>query len=229
MKRLFSFWVVLLLTIFLGITSSAQARTGDSSSRSSSSKSSRSSSSKNHSSSSSSYSFSKSKKTTSATDSAFSRTAKTNQAKTAWQERNKKTDDTSSSVVVSTPDNSGQLQQELADLRHKLEIETGRKKSKKLEKRLAAIEKQIADAKRQQQLIAIAQTAAQVLMNKSNTANANTKIVPTPTPPVVNNKTDNSNNNEEGSGFILFLLLIGGVVVFFWLRKSNNSATIYRL
>lgn len=84
MKKLTSIWLIIMVMIFLGISSLAEARTGNTSDSSSSK--SRTTTSK---------SVSKSTKTTSATNSIFSNTAKVNEAKKAWQERNKK--------VVKTP------------------------------------------------------------------------------------------------------------------------------
>ncbi len=221
MKKLTSFGIIVLLMLFLGVTSIAEARKGDSSKASKTSKTSTSSRSK----------------TTSSTDSAFERAAKTKQTKVAWQERNKKPVE-QPTVATHTPSSVNgtdtKLQEELAELKYKIENEKNHRKADKLEKQLAAIERQIAETKRQQQLIAIAETAAQAVLNKRNTT------VSTQTPRVdsyrpapntsVPRPVEKPADSGGGGGWFVILLLIGGaVVVFFWLRKSNASTTIYRL
>ncbi len=216
MPKLTSLWVVIMLMIFLGITSVAEARTGKTSdsSQSSSSKSRTTSSSK--SSTTSSSSSSKPTKTTSATDSIFANVAKANEARKAWQERNKKVDIPVASVPVPVQDNTANRQQE---------------------QQLNAIQKQIADAKRQQQIIAAAQTAAQIAINNNKRPTVTPAPV-TPMPPVSNLPNTPVNTavtqpapaKSGGTSWFMIFLVVGGIVlVIFWLKKRNSSNTIYRL
>jgi uncharacterized membrane protein YcjF (UPF0283 family) len=128
MKKLTSISLIIMLMIVLGITSLAEARTGSTSDSSSSKSKSRTTT--------SSSSISKPTRTTSKTDSIFANIAKTNDAKKAWQEHNKKV--VESPVVANVPvpvQNNNDTRQQLD-----------------------AIQRQIAEAKRQQQIIAAAQT-----------------------------------------------------------------------
>ncbi|MDD1615749.1 MAG: hypothetical protein CG439_847 [Methylococcaceae bacterium NSP1-2] len=203
MKKLTSISLIIMLMIFLGITSVAQARTG------STSDSSHSSTSKSRTTTSSS-SSSKPKKNTSTTDSIFSNIAKTNQAKKAWQERNKPP------VVANVP---APVQDNNANRRQ--------------EQQLDAIQKQIADAKRQQQIIAAAQTAAQIAINNNNKRPAVTPMPPVsnlPNTPINTTDTQPEPANSGGTSWFTIFLVVGGIVfVIFWLKKRNSSNTIYRL
>ncbi|MDD1607057.1 MAG: hypothetical protein LUO95_12630 [Methylococcaceae bacterium] len=206
MKKLTSISLIIMLMIFLGITSVAQARTG------STSDSSHSSTSKSRTTTSSS-SSSKPKKNTSTTDSIFSNIAKTNQAKKAWQERNKKVEPP---VVANVP---APVQDNNANRRQ--------------EQQLDAIQKQIADAKRQQQIIAAAQTAAQIAINNNNKRPAVTPMPPVsnlPNTPINTTDTQPEPANSGGTSWFTIFLVVGGIVfVIFWLKKRNSSNTIYRL
>ena len=206
MKKLTSISLIIMLMIFLGITSVAQARTG------STSDSSHSSTSKSRTTTSSS-SSSKPKKNTSTTDSIFSNIAKTNQAKKAWQERNKKVEPP---VVANVP---APVQDNNANRRQ--------------EQQLNAIQKQIADAKRQQQIIAAAQTAAQIAINNNNKRPAVTPMPPVsnlPNTPINTTDTQPEPANSGGTSWFTIFLVVGGIVfVIFWLKKRNSSNTIYRL
>jgi len=221
MKKLTSAWVVLMLMLFLGISSVAQARTGNTSDNTSKSRTTTSST-------------SKPAKTTSATNSLFSKIAKTNEAKNAWQERNKKVDTppVATVTVPPRPDDSSTRRQE---------------------QQLADIQKQIADASRQQKIIAAAQTAAQIAaqaaLNKRPSITPPT-VTPTPTPnntastpsiPVtnpaqatttpINTATVSPEKPASGGTSWFMILLIGGgiVCVIVWLRRSKTSNTNYRL
>jgi hypothetical protein len=216
MKKLTSIWLVIMLMVFVGISSIAEARTG------STSDSSRSSSSKSRTTTSSS-SSTKPKKNTSTTDSIFANIAKTNAAKKAWQERNKKVEPP---VVANVP---APVQDNNANRRQ--------------EQQLADIQKQLADAKRRQQNTAIAQTAVQIAAQAAlNKRPAVTPAPVTPMPPVSNvpNTPVNSPVNTAatqptpaksgGTSWFMIFLVVGGIVmVIFWLKNRNSSNTIYRL
>jgi hypothetical protein len=215
MKKLTSIWLVIMLMVFVGISSIAEARTGSTSDSSRSSSSSSSSKSRTTTSSSSS---TKPKKNTSTTDSIFANIAKTNAAKKAWQERNKKVEPP---VVANVP---APVQDNNANRRQ--------------EQQLADIQKQLADAKRRQQNTAIAQTAVQIAAQAAlNKRPAVTPAPVTPMPPVSNVPTNTPVNTtvtqpEQSGGtswFMIFLVVGGIVLVIFWLKNRNSSNTIYRL
>lgn len=240
MKKTIRLSVIAVITIMLAMTGIAEARKGDSSSTSSSSKSSTSS---KPSRSTSSYISKPSRNTTriskdpdvssrSKTNSSFLDAAKTKEAKTAWQERVRKTDDTRTpdvstrtTVPVVAPQNDTRdLERQLADLQNQFKAEKKRKKADKISQQLAAIEKQIADARRQQQAIAVAQTAAQIAINNRTQTpavnnNLPTKVVEKPV----------QSNNGGTSWFSIFLIIGAIALVYFWLRKGSSSTTNYRL
>jgi hypothetical protein len=118
------------------------------------------------------------------------------------------------------------LQQQLDALKHKMESETNPKKADRLERKLEAIEKQIAESKRQQQMIAIAQTAAQALLTRRSPATVTT---PSRIDPHNASPTSTTQSSGGGSWFVILLLVGGVVLVIVWLRKSNAASTIYRL
>jgi hypothetical protein len=244
MKKPINLWLAVLLMILLALSTIAQARTGSSSSSSSKSSSSKSagSSSSRSSSSSSLHFFSKPSKTTSSTDSAFSSAAKSNQARAAWQERNKVNTPPPVSSTLPPPVN--------------LPVPSGATTPRpdySSNDQVSAIQKQLSDIKRQQQLIAIGQTAAQWALS-----NRNSPPAPTTTAPVANNvvttttpstlapvtqttpmaTTPNTpvsdstspNKSDEGMSWFTIVLLIGGAVwLVFWLKKRATPTTIYRL
>lgn len=197
MKKLTSISLIIMVMIFLGITSVAEARTGNTSD------SSRSSSSKSRST--TSTGKSKTTKTTSATDSVFANIAKTNEAKKAWQERNKKPVDNTPVAKVPVPVQDNSTSKQLAD-----------------------IQRQIAEAKRQQQIIAAAQTAAQIALN-NNKRPLPAPVTPAPTTTTPVSTSPDSDNSGGTSWFMIFLMIGGMVLMFFWFKKRNTSNTIYRL
>jgi uncharacterized protein YxeA len=216
MKKPTSFWIIILLMIFLGITTVTEARTGGTSSDSS--KTSSSSKSKTKTTGSSSYSK------TSKTDSAFSNAAKTNQARMAWQERNKP-------VVAPAPVPTPAPVPNVA---------APSRDDSKVERQLAEIQRQLADQKRRDQVIAAAQTAAQIAAQAAFNKRQPVTTIPTPQavtspvkPPVnpVNTPTTTPEKAESGGGsWFITLLVIGGIVfVIYWLLKSKSSQTNYRL
>jgi conjugal transfer/entry exclusion protein len=218
MKKLIPLVAIMLMLILLGISNIAEARKGQTSSE--------------YDATTSSTSDAESK--SSKSSSSLANAAKTKKAKSAWQNYLKKNEPASSLLKK----DSQNLDAQMAELKSKLKTEKKRKKADKLAKQLAAIEKQIADAKRQQQLIAIAQTAAQALMNKSRQPTVNrlprtTQALPvTPQPPkAVSLNTAKTAPARAGMpwGWI-FLLIAGIVVVIVWRKNSNNAPiTNYRL
>ncbi len=210
MKKLTSVWLIIMLMVFVGISSIAEARTGGTSDSSRSS----SSSSKSRTTTSSSSSSSKPKKNTSTTDSIFANIAKTNEAKKAWQERNKKVEvPVIANVPAPVQDNNANRRQE---------------------QQLADIQKQIADAKRQQQITAAAQTAvqiaAQAALNKRPSVTPMPPVSNVPNIPVNTAATQPEPANSGGTSWFTIFLVVGGIVfVIFWLKKRNSSNTIYRL
>jgi len=241
MKKPINLWLAVLLMILLALSTIAQARTGSSSSSSSKSSSSKSSGSSSSRSSSSSnlHFFSKPSKTTSSTESAFSSAVKSNQARTAWQERNK---------VNTAPPVSSTLPPSV-----NLPVPSGATTPRpdySSNDQVGAIQKQLSDIKRQQQLIAIGQTAAQWALSNRNSPPALTT-----TPPVANNAvtpsipapvtqttpiptapntpvSDSTSPNQPDKGmswFTIVLLIAGAVWLVFWLKKRATSTTIYRL
>lgn len=215
MKKLTNVWLVIMLMLFLGISSVTQARTGNTTDNTSKSKTTTSST-------------SKPAKTTSATNSMFSNIAKTNAAKNAWQERNKKVDTppVATVTVPPRPDDSSARRQE---------------------QQLADIQKQIADASRQQKIIAAAQTAAQIAAQAA--LNKRPSVTPPPVTPTPNNTASTPSipvtnpaqaintatvSPEKpasgGTSWFMILLIGGGIVcVIVWLRRSKTSNTNYRL
>ena len=194
MQKLITVCLIIMLMVFVGISSVANARTGDTSQRSNSSTSKYRTTSRNSSS---------KPKNISATDSIFANIAKTNEAKKAWQDRNKKTD-TPVLANIPAPDDKRQEQQ------------------------LNAIQKQIADANRQQQIIAAAQTAIQIATTKrSAVTDAPLMLMP----PVSNTAVIPSTpTNSGGTSWFMMFLVIGGIVlVIFWLKTRNSSNTIYKI
>jgi hypothetical protein len=218
MKKNIRLFVITLITLMLGITEVAEARKGQTTAESDAVKTSKSSS------------YPKSSKT----DSSFANAAKTKKAKSAWQDYLKKNE---VSAPVSLQKNSPDLESQLAELKNQAKSEKKHKKVDKLANQLAAIEKQIADAKRQQQLIAIAQTVAQAAMSKARQPVAvvnpprNEQSIPAPavvTPTAVNApKPLPSSNSSWG---LIFLIVAGVVIIIIW-RRSNHSTptTNYRL
>jgi hypothetical protein len=215
MKKLTSVWLIIMLMVFVGISSIAEARTGGTSDSSSSSKS--------RTTTSSSSSSTKPKKNTSTTDSIFANIAKTNEAKKAWQERNKKV---VPPVVANVPapvqDNNTNRRQE---------------------QQLADIQKQLADDKRERRITAAAQTAiqiaAQAALNKRPTPAPVTPtprvepvkpVTTTPVTPVNTAATQPTPAKSGGTSWFMIFLVVGGIVfVIFWLKNRNSSNTIYRL
>jgi len=206
MKKLTGISLIIMVMIFLGILSTAEARTGSTSDSSSSSKSRSTTSSKT--------TTSKPSRTTSATNSIFANAAKNNEASKAWQKINKKPVDNTPVVVapVPAPVQNDNTSRQLAD-----------------------IQRQIADAKRQQQIIAAAQTAAQIAIN-NNKRPQPAYVTPSTvtTPPVANvtnTGTDATPAKSGGTSWFMIFLMIGGVVViYFWLKNRNSSSsTNYRL
>lgn len=214
MKKTIRLFVITMMIVMLGMSSLAEARKGQTSSDTETSQS-------------KSSSYSKpSKSSKRSQSSAFGNAAKTNQAKTAWQEYLKKNAEPEPTPVSLEKTPSKNLEQELADLKDQLKTTKKRKKADKLAKQLAALEKQIAESRRQQQLIAIAQTAAQALLNKPRQPGATTSLPrPNQTPPTPA-KTEAS---ESGGSWGWILLIVGGVVVIWLWRSKGNSNTIYRI
>ncbi len=105
--------------------------------------------------------------------------------------------------------------------------------TRRQEQQLADIQKQIADAKRQQQIIAAAQTAAQIALNNNKRPQpVPVAPIPTPTNAPVSTSTDTAPapaDSGDTSWFMIFLMLGGMVLIFFWFKKRNTSNTIYRL
>lgn len=214
MKKPTSFWIIILLMIFLGMPAVTEARTGGTSSDSS--KTSSSSKTKTKNTGSSSYSK------TSKTDSAFSNAAKTNQARIAWQERNKP-------VVAPAP----------APVPN---VAVPSRDDSKVERQLADIQRQLAEQKRRDQIIAAAQTAAQIAAQAA--FNKRQPVTTIPTPQTVTNRpvqlpvnpvntattTPEKAEKSGGGSWLITLLVIGGIVfVIYWLLKSKSSQTNYRL
>jgi flagellar basal body-associated protein FliL len=205
MKKLTGISLIIMMMIFLGIISVAEARTGSTSDSSSSSKS-RSTTSKT--------TTSRPSKTTSATDSIFANTAKNNEAKNAWQKINKKPVDNTPVVVapVSPPVQNDNTNQQLAD-----------------------IQRQLAENRRQQQIADAARIAAELVSRNNNNRPQPVYVTPSTvtTPPVANVTnavTDSIPAKSGGTSWFMIFLIIGGIVViYFWLKNRNSSNTIYRL
>ncbi|MCX7066559.1 MAG: hypothetical protein NTW85_02510 [Methylococcales bacterium] len=219
MQKLTNVWLVIMLMLFLGISSVTQARTGNTADNTSKSKTTTSNT-------------SKPAKTTSATNSLFSNIAKTNAAKNAWQERNKKVDTPPVATVTipPRPDDSSTRRQEqqLADIQKQIAD------NNRQQKIIAAVQ-------------TAAQIAAQAALNKrpvvtppaitptpNNTASTISTPVVNPnqaTTTPINTVTANPEKPASGGTSWFMILLIGGgiVCVIVWLRKNKTSNTNYRL
>jgi hypothetical protein len=163
----------------------------------------------------------------------FTNTAKTNQAKSAWQSYSKKQQESKSppastlspSSAASQNQDSSALERELEALRNKAKSGKKRKQDKDLAEQMAAIEQQIAETKRQQQLIAVAQTFAQTVLNKQRQPVTKAPVaVKNPLP-----AAEKSPSGKKGTPWGGILLILGAVVGFFIWRSKNNSATLYRI
>lgn len=220
--------LVIMVMIMLGLSHVAEARKGETSSASSSK--------------SSSYSRpSTSSSSSSKSNSAFANAAKTKQAKTAWQNFLKKDESPAPPVPTqqSMPPRQNDainLEQQLSDLQYQLKTEKKRKKADKLAQQLATIEKQIAESRRQQQLIAVAQTAAQAMMNKqrqpvyrSNFPGGGTATSVAASNPATLTTAKPASSNSGISWGLIFVIIAGVVIVIIWLRSSNTPTTNYRL
>lgn len=204
MKKLTSLSLIIMMMIFTGIISTAQARTGSTSDSSSSSKS-RSTISKT--------TTSKPSKTTSATNSIFANAAKNNEASKAWQKINKKPVDNTPVAVAPVPapvQNNDNTNRQLAD-----------------------IQRQLAENRRQQQIADAARIAAEMALRNNNNRPQPAYITPSTvtTPPVANvTNTDTAPAKSGGTSWFMIFLIIGGIVViYFWLKNRNSSSTNYRL
>jgi hypothetical protein len=207
MKKLTSLPLIIMVMIFLGIISTAEARTGSTSDSSSSSKSRSTTSSKTT-------TTSKPSRTTSATNSIFANVAKNNEASKAWQKINKKpVDDTPVAVApVPAPVQNDNTSRQLAD-----------------------IQRQLAENRRQQQIADAARIAAELVSRNNNNRPQPAYVTPaTVTTPPVANVTDTAADatpaKSGGTSWFMIFLIIGGIVViYFWLKNRNSSNTNYRL
>ena len=207
MKKLTSLSLIIMMMIFTGILSTAEARTGSTSDSSSSSKSRSTTSSKT--------TTSKPSKTTSATNSIFANAAKNNEASKAWQKINKKPVDNTSVAVAPVPapvQNNDNTSRQLAD-----------------------IQRQLAENKRQQQIADAARFAAEMAARNNNNRPQPAYVTPSTvtTPPVANltdTATDAAPAKSGGTSWFMIFLIIGGIVViYFWLKNRNSPNTNYRL
>lgn len=248
MKKTVQLFLIMVIMTMLGLSQIAEARKGQTSSSSSSSSKSSSSSSSSSRSSSSYKSSSYSKPSTSSYSSSSSKSsssianaAKTTQAKSAWQSFLKK-NDTAVATPVQRPapspqNNSVNLEKQLSDLRYQLKTEKNRNRSNSLSQRLTAIEQQIAESRRQQQMISAAQTAVQVMTtNKSSQPMINnfprsTSAIPAvaTAPAAINTaKPMQASNSGSSWGLILFIIAVV-VIVIIWRRSGSTPVTHYRL
>lgn len=207
MKKLTSLSLIIMVMIFLGVLSTAEARTGSTSDSSSSSKSRSTTSSKT--------TTSKPSRTTSATNSIFANTAKNNEASKAWQKINKKPVDDTPVVVapVPAPVQNDNTSRQLAD-----------------------IQRQLAENKRQQQITDAARFAAEMALRNNNNRPQPAYVTPsTVTTPTVATVTDTAADatpaKSGGTSWFMIFLIIGGIlVIYFWLKNRNSSSsTNYRL
>jgi cbb3-type cytochrome oxidase subunit 3 len=207
MKKLTSSSLIIMVMIFIGIISTAEARTGSTSDSSSSSKSRSTTSSKTT-------TTSKPSRTTSATNSIFANVAKNNEASKAWQKINKKPVDDTPVVVapVPAPVQNDNTSRQLAD-----------------------IQRQLAENRRQQQIADAARIAAELVSRNNNNRPQPAYVTPaTVTTPPVANVTDTAADatpaKSGGTSWFMIFLIIGGIVViYFWLKNRNSSNTNYRL